>query len=292
LPESDMIIFNTDTTAVCTRNKISDVTFYDSTSFIFTLESPSSDKFPVTFIETNLSRESKARGILIEKLKDGEPIPSQPFRDDFLIFAVMTAILLYSFISTISRRFFHEMKRFFLFHGVGEPASRDIQSLFHWQSTIINLVTFLNIGLFGYCAANYYEFIPDIIPGFIFWLICTLAVIVIITSRHIVCYFVGKVSNQQEAFNEYTITIYLSYRYGAVILFLLSVLILYANLPDVKSLFMAGSIVNGVVYLIRIVRLFMIFVRKNISIFYLILYLCALEFLPVAVLLKYVTGLF
>ena len=287
-----MIIFDTDTASVCSRNSISDVTFYDSTSLVFAIESRLSDRFPYTLIETNTSRESKNRELLIQKLKDGKEIPSQPLNDDWLIFSVMTSILLYSFISAVSRRFFHEMKRFFLFRGVGDPASRDIQLLFHLQSTIINFVTFLNIALFAYCAADYYEFIPEIIPGFIFWLICTVIIIVVVTLRHVVCNIVGNAGDQTEAFNEYTITIYLSYRYAAFILFLLSVTILYTDLFETKSLLLAGSIVIGLVYLMRITRLFMIFIRKNISIFYLILYLCALEFLPVAVLLKYITGLF
>jgi len=42
----------------------------------------------------------------------------------------------------------------------------------------------------------------------------------------------------------------------------------------------------------RIIKLFSIFLNRNISILYLILYLCALELLPVVVLIKYFAGLF
>ena len=287
-----MIIFESDTASVCTRNSISDVSFYDSTSFVFTIEPLRTDRFPFVFIEKNSIRESKEKEILMEKLRDGKEMPAQPFSDGWIIFAVMAAIFLYSLISAISRRFFHDMKRFFLFRGVGDPASRDMQALFHWQSTLINLVSFLNIGLFAYCAADYYEFIPEAIPGIIFWMICCVIIMAAVTLRHFLCYITGNVSNETEAFNEYNITMYLSYRYVAVILFILSVMILYTGLFGTKLLFLAGLIMIGVVYLICITRLLMIFIRRNISIFYLILYLCALEFLPVVVLLKYVTGLF
>ncbi len=287
-----MTTFESDTTSFCTRNSISDVTFYDSASFVFTIESHSSDGFPFTFIENNSGRESRAKEFLMKNLRDGKEIPGQPLNDDWFIFAVMTGIFLYSMISTISKRFFRDMKRFFLFRGVGDPVSRDMQGLFHWQSTIINLVTFLNIALFAYCTADYYEFIPEIIPGILFWVICFAILIVIVTLRHLVCLITRNISGETDAFNEYIITIYLSYRYLAVILFILTVMISYSGILNAKSLFLAGLIMLGVVYLIRIIRLFMIFIRKNISIFYLILYLCALEFLPVVVLMKYVTGLF
>jgi hypothetical protein len=69
-------------------------------------------------------------------------------------------------------------------------------------------------------------------------------------------------------------------------------MILYTGIFKTETLFLAGSLITGSVYLIRVARLFMIFIRKSISIFYLILYLCALEFLPVVVLLKYFAGLF
>ncbi len=279
-------------TSICTRNSISDVTFYDSTSFIHNIEPLRSNRFPFLFIEKNSIRESKANEFLMKKLRDGKEIPIQPFNEDWLIFAVMAAIFLYSLISAVSRKFFHEMKRFFLFRGIGDPASRDMQGLFHWQSTIINLVSFLNIALFAYCAAEYYEFVPEIIPGILFWLICFVIIITAVTLRHLICLITGNISGETEAFNEYVITIYLSYRYVAVFLFILAIMISYTGFFNAKSLFLAGSIMIGVVYLMRIIRLFMIFIRKKISIFYLILYLCALEFLPVVILLKYVTGLF
>ena len=44
-------------------------------------------------------------------------------------------------------------------------------------------------------------------------------------------------------------------------------------------------------YSIRVIRLLIIFLNRNISIFYLILYLCALEILPVLIVVKYFTGL-
>jgi hypothetical protein len=106
------------------------------------------------------------------------------------------------------------------------------------------------------------------------------------------CNVTGKISGETNAFNEYIITIYLSYRYLAFISFILAVMVTYTRLFNAQLLFFAGLIMVGVVYLIRIIRFFMIFIGKNISILYLILYLCALEFLPVLILMKYVTGLF
>ncbi len=268
------------------------ITFYDTANFILTSEFQYLNRFPFVFTEKNCKSELKAGESLSKTLREGKELPSQPLREDWLIFVVLAASVLYVYISSVNKRFFHEMKRFFLFHGVGDPASRDMQVLFHWKSTIINLVSFLNIGLFAYCIADFYEFIPDIIPGILFWFICFIITAAAITFRHLLCLITGNISGEMDMFSEYIITIYHSYRYLAVILFIIVILVLYTSFFSVKSLFLAGLFTHAITYLIRIFRFFLIFLKKNISIFYLILYLCALEFLPVLVLIKYITGLF
>jgi hypothetical protein len=49
----------------------------------------------------------------------------------------------------------------------------------------------------------------------------------------------------------------------------------------------AGIAILLVFYLLRTFRLFLIFLKRNISVLYLILYLCALEILPVLILIRY-----
>jgi len=73
--------------------------------------------------------------------------------------------------------------------------------------------------------------------------------------------------------------------------FLVALLILYTTLFPAKVYFSIGFYAIGILYAARVLRLFLIFINRHVSIFYLILYLCALEILPVVILVKYVTGL-
>ncbi len=269
-----------------------EITFYDSSNFVISSDLQYTDRFPFIFTEKNKELKLKTGESLIKSLREGKEMPEQPLNADWLIFVVFITSAIYIYISTTYKRLFNEMKRFFLFGGIGDPASQDIQVLFHWKSTIFNLVSFLNIALFVYCAGDFYEFIPDIIPGILFWLISFAIIAVLITFRHLLCLITGNISEEKDLFNEYIITIYHSYRYIAVILFILTILILYTSLIPVKTLFITGLVTMAITYIIRIFRFFLIFLKKKISIFYLILYLCALEFLPVLVLMKYITGLF
>ncbi|MCU0471816.1 MAG: DUF4271 domain-containing protein [Bacteroidales bacterium] len=281
-----------DTFAVCIRNTVSDVTFYDSANLVTRIDKTELTRFPYQFTEKNSIRETAVRETLTKHLKDGREMPVRSFHDDWIVLVVLVSAFLYSVFRTVSKRMISEVTRFIFSRGIGDPASRDIAALFHWESTIMNLITFFNLALFAYCTALYYDSIPSGISGFLYWIIALGIIVAAITIRHITCYFTGKVSTENNAFNEYIVTIYLSYRMMALVLFVLVILISYTRLFPVKVLFLTGFITISILYLMRIIRLFLIFIKRNISVLYLILYLCALEFLPVVIIVKYFTGLF
>ena len=251
-----------------------------------------SGSFPFNFIKENARQETESRQLIEKNLRNGRGLPSNPFHSDWIILVVVIVIFLYGLIQTVSRKTILEVTGFFNFRSIGDPVSRDTGGLFHWESTLINAVSFINIALFAYCGTVYYEVSPSWLSGIKLWLILLGIIIVIITIRHFVCLVTGNISGEKEAFNEYLVTIYQSYRFLALLLFFLVILISYTNLFPEKTLLLAGSILYSSVYLIRIIRLLFIFLNRNISISYLILYLCALEFLPVVISVKYFTGLF
>jgi len=285
-------VFNyTDTTSVCSRNSIADVTFYDFNSFIFRLGYGSNKQFPFIFIEKTRKKEMEARALLIKHLRPGMDLPAQPIHNDWGIIIILVAAILYSLIKATTKNVLPNVTRFFMFRGINDPASRDIGGLFNWQSKILNLISFFIIGLFGYSAASYYNFIPLGSKGIIFWLISLGIVITAVTFRHITCLITGAVSGEEEAFREYLLGIYQSYKFGAFILFVIIILMSYTIILPIRDYFISGIIVMGLMYLISVIRLLVIFLNRNISIFYLILYLCALEILPVLIAIKYYTGL-
>lgn len=200
-------------------------------------------------------------------------------------------VFLFSLIRASSKSALPEVTRFFLIRGSGDLSSRNTSGLFHWQSTTLNLISFLTISLFAYCTAFYYGLIPYNNNGIIFWLISLGVVISTVTLRHIVCVIIGRVSGEEEVFIEYLHGVYQFYRFSALIIIVLIIVMSYTVLLPVSLSITLGFIVLGLMYLVRVVRLMIFFINRNISIFYFILYICALEILPVLVLVKYVSGL-
>ncbi len=281
----------TDSTSVCSRNSIADVTFCDSLGLARNIQPFPQGQFPYQFVEKTSSVSLDQTLTIIEPLKEGMPLPEKPLHHDWIIGTIFICAFLWLVVRTTTRSMFPELNRFLLFRGINESSSRDTGSLFYWQSTILNFVSFLIIGLFGYCAAAWYDFIPGGIKPFLFMLISLGIVIFSITSRHLICLAAGNLSSETEAFNEYILTLYQSYRFSSVLIFAVLVLLVYTDILPHQVYFVSGTIVLIIFYLYRVTRLFLIFTKRNISILYLILYLCALEILPVLILLKYFTGL-
>jgi hypothetical protein len=282
----------TDTTSVSKRNIIADITFNDPTNFIAIIDPGFNNRFPFTFTEKNRLRQAEAKATLVKHLKSGKDICVQPLHDDWIILIILISSFLYSLIRTVSKNIFPGIMRFFLFRGIKDASSRDIGGLFSWQSTILNLASFLIIGLFTYCFALFYDFLPAGITGINGYLISLGIIISAVTLRHLACLITGNISEERDVFRDYLAGVYQSYRLSAMILFVVIILLTYTLLLPSQVFLISGIIALGLMYLIRIVRLLIIFINRNISIFYLILYLCALEILPVGITVKYFTGLF
>jgi hypothetical protein len=280
-----------DTTSVCTRNNVADVTFYDYNNFILRIGYGSYKQFPFLLADQGRQHQIEEKAYLVKHLKPGKELPAQPLHTDWMIIIILVSAFLFALVKSNSKRMMPYFERFLIFRGLNDSTSRDVSGLFHWQSTILNLISFLIIGLFGYSVAAFYDIIPSGISGIVNWLIALGIITAAITVRHLMCIITGEASGQQEVFREYLLGIYHSYRFAALFLFFFIFLMSYTEILPVKDFILSGIFILGIVYLIRVIRLLIIFLNRNISIFYLILYLCALEILPVLIIVKYITGL-
>jgi hypothetical protein len=287
LPEKATNAATPDTFSVCRRNSVADVTYYDQGNAALRANIPGGNSAILILSKNNTERIQQQREILLRSLKNGEERPVVAFHSDWSMLVILISFLLFTLVKTSTRNLKRSEKTF----PLKSADNHDSGGLFHWQSTIMNLVSFLVLALFCYNAASIYGTLPAGFSGLAFWGICLGVLIVAFTLRHAICLVTGRMSGQSEAFNEYLAGIYQSYHLGAVVIFILVILVSYTFLLSDKLFLITGIATIGLMFLWRVIRLMIIFLNRNISIFYLILYLCALEILPVAVAVRYVTGL-
>jgi hypothetical protein len=280
-----------DTISVCKRNPVADVTFYNPDYVILEADPVFLSRFPYLFTGNNVRISEEKKAAIEKHLKEGIVLPRQMFHQDWVIGILLVSIMLFTLVQTASKNFLSGTTRFFLFRGTTEEGTRDLLGMFQWQSTVLNLSSFMIISVYACFTASYFNAIPYGIHDFAVWSIALGLIIISVTLRHFVCTITGNMSDQRSLFHDYLHTVYQSYRFGAIFLFILVIMMSYTELLPGKSYFIIGPAILLILYLIRIFRLLLIFINRNISIFYLILYLCALEFLPVLITIKYFSGL-
>jgi hypothetical protein len=281
----------TDTTTVCTRDVIASVTFYDSTSFVRSLDVKIAYSFPYTFTgKTDQFRKERKESIS-KTLRPGSQIPKPVYQSDWIVPLAVFTLFLFAVVRTFPGSLFRTMVRYALMRGINDNSSREPAIIFQWQATLLNLASFISISLFGFLATRHYSIEFQDIGGFLTWAICLGVVVVSVTMRHFICIITGNVSGQSEIFREYLTGIYHFYRIFGIFSLILSLLILYILFLAPGTWFITGFIAAGLIYFLRIIRLLLIFLIRRVSILYLILYLCALEILPVVIIVKYITGL-
>ncbi len=97
----------------------------------------------------------------------------------------------------------------------------------------------------------------------------------------------GFIFEVKEAAREYAYNIVLFNKTIGLILFPVTLLLAYARQVPAEWLIWTGLVLWGLALLYRLVRLsFIGFSVRGVSIFYIILYLCTLEILPVLVIIK------
>lgn len=273
-----------DSLTVCTRNSIADVTFYDPASFVRTVNLIGPDNNTLIKIAelTNVysvEREEHLRS----RLKEGET--NSPGNTDWIILVLLFSAFLISIVRPFTKNF-QSILNYIPFRGIKDAEYGESGGLFHWQTTIQNFISFAIIALFIFQAATNYTDLPEI-NGLWIWLILLVIINVAFTLRYVICAAAGVLSNNKEAFRDYITGICQFYHNTSIVYFVLVVMISYTRLVPVNILLTIGFIWVGLMYILRILRLLIIFINRNISIFYLILYLCALEILPVAIAIRY-----
>jgi hypothetical protein len=160
--------------------------------------------------------------------------------------------------------------------------------LFRNMAFGLNFVFAINIGLFIFFFIQYYNLNQIYPAGFISVAIYSVGIIIIYTLKTLVCKLIGNIFMVKEQFAEYVHNIHLYNKNMGLFLFPIVIVFPYITSNQVKPVILyLGLTIIIVMSLLLIYRGFQIIMRNGVSTFYLILYLCAIEILPILLLIKY-----
>ena len=147
--------------------------------------------------------------------------------------------------------------------------------------TIIFLIsaTVFLFQLIKYFLPNSSDYNTLLILGFLF--VC---IILLILFNKLINLIIGILFVQQDISAEYNHNIDFFNQTAGLILFPVTILIIYSSIPATAIYF--GIFSFAAIFILRIIRLFKININKQINIFYMFLYLCGVEIIPIIYLMK------
>ncbi len=174
-----------------------------------------------------------------------------------------------------------------------EMLSPGTSGVISWPPIIRNLFTIFNVSLFASVSLLLTDTIryENTAGSIKLTAIITGAFLAALMLRHLTCIILAETTGMKSVYREYMNILYNSWFADAMILFILNAIILFAPVSNPVPLIWSGIIITALFLIVRVLRLLTIFLNRHISISYFILYLCALEILPVLLIMK-ILGVF
>lgn len=153
-------------------------------------------------------------------------------------------------------------------------------------SFLLNILFILNAGIFVYYLATDIPVLRINYKDFQIFLIGLGFTFILYTGKFIVVKFIGFSLNLMAETNEYLKNIFLFNKIFGLIVFPLLVAHPFIDIKYRFIFIYAGIFIFVLLFILRIFRGIVISVKNKFSIFYIILYLCTLEILPVLIFYK------
>ncbi|MFO7829867.1 MAG: DUF4271 domain-containing protein [Bacteroidales bacterium] len=228
--------------------------------------------------------------------KQSKGIDPQPIelKDQFnwITLLLIATFMLYGWIRFFNKKYFISLVKSTISYQEAHALYRDKNSLMQRASFITNLLFISNVSLFVVQLINFFNIrVTEFVEYEIYFLVFA-SLIGLYLFRAITSGFIGFVFLKQRVFAEYFHHINLFTKNTGIFLFPVIVALQYLSYDYLEFLVYIGLIIVVGLYLLHIVRSFQIINRKNVSIFYMILYLCAFEFSPFLIIYKMLLTLF
>ena len=207
---------------------------------------------------------------------------------DVTFILLSTALLIITVLTVFFRKSIINGLALISFRRRGEVILPVTSEVFSWPPILRNIFTVLNISIFAAITIMTMDLaIPGLFGGST-GLTAVLAGVFLaaLLIRHLITIILAEITGLQSLYREYMNIVYNTWFACALFLFILNTIILFAPIGNPSPIINTGLIIISIFLIIRALRLMSIFIDRHVSIFYFILYLCALEVLPVLVIFK------
>jgi hypothetical protein len=199
---------------------------------------------------------------------------------DWLVGVVVLVFFLFATVRLIFNKYLSQIIQATINYSTFSRLLRERYfSLFH-ASFRLDVIFSLVMALFGYQFLSTYKINFGMSNSFSVYLVCVAIVIGYFIAKKVIYLILGLLTECKQEIQEYLFSITVFNRVLGLFLLPVTAIIAFVPLYQEEPLLYTGLGIIIVFYLLSLIRGGKIFLKKHFSIFYLILYLCTLEFLP------------
>jgi len=242
--------------------------------FVFIEESPIKITETKTYTETN-------------DKKDVKPSPTAiKVQFDWITILLMVSFVLFGWLRLFHKKYLLSLLKSTISYKEAYSLYRDKNSLMQRASFVGNLLFVSNVSLFVVQISEFFQLQWVDMAEYELYLIVFVCLTGLYTFRAITSGFIGFVFLKQQVFSEYFHHVHLYTKNIGLFLFPVLIALQFLTYVYLDFIVYIGFGIVLVLYVFQLLRSFQIINCKNVSISYMILYLCAFEFAPFLILYK------
>ena len=205
---------------------------------------------------------------------------------EFLFYALAFLILLFALFKVFYTRYFNTIFRVFFNTSLRQTQLTDILLQARLPSLIFNIFFVLSTGIYVWFVQQFYR---DNKSGNTISMIsiCIGAVALIYICKYFGLKLIGWLTGMQEAADSYIFIIFLINKIAGIVLIPFIILLGFAKQGWMEPLVYSSFFVVGILFLLRYLRSYSLLRHKiTISRFHFLLYVAALEILPLIIIFR------
>jgi hypothetical protein len=199
---------------------------------------------------------------------------------DWLVGVLVLAFFLFATVRLIFNKYLSQLAQATINYSTFIRVFRERYFNMLHASFRLDLIFLLTMSLFGYQFISSYKINFGTTKSFYVYLVCMAMVIGYFMVKKVIYYLIGILTESRSEVQEYLFSITVFNRVLGLFLLPLTAIIAFVPIYQTNLLLFTGLGIVIIFYLLSLIRGGKIFLKKHFSIFYLILYLCTLEFLP------------
>jgi hypothetical protein len=234
----------------------------------------------------HVSAESNTVQLVQEKEKIQPKYFTKDAQFDWITILIVAVFLLLGWVSLFNKKYLGSLVKAVVSYNEANTLYREKNSLMVRASFIINIIFISAISLFIIQLNQYLNLGTEKIAKHLLYLFVALGFIGLYLLRFISAKFIGFVFLQQRIFSEYLHNVNIYTKVTGLLLLPVVIALQYLAVEYLIVILWIGLIIIGFLYFLQTLRAFQILIRNNVSIFYMILYLCAVEIAPFLMIYK------